>query len=351
MKLSKKQWICAGAAVLSLAVFGVLTLFCQYLSGLHRAQYAAERWQAQSELRYMQMSAFYSPHDGFTTDDLQMLRETVDGAMRSVSLTPANEDARVWCDAYSSPAGSVQVTGTRRYSVQAQVMAVGGDFFTLHAPVLRSGSYLQRSDLMQDRIVIDEELAWQLFGSSDVAGMQVEIDRCFYQVAGVVAREQDYASEKAYGAAPRMYISFALYEEWAAQRGEKAAITCYEMVLPDPVRGFAETTFTQAAQMGGNAKIVQNTGRYALSGRYGTLSDLHGMLMASDGIACPYWENAARILDFDLSLLLVLQTMFLLFPLFMAMHLLWKCYRLADAFVTRKRLAHKNRFRSLVRMQ
>ena len=351
MRFRKKQWICAGAALLSLLVFGILTIISQYLSGLHRAQYAAERWRAQSELRYVQMSAFYSPDDGFTENSLQRLRESVDSAVRSVSLTAANEGARVWCDAYSASAGTVQIMGTRRYSVQAQVMAVGGDFFTIHAPVLKSGSYLQKSDLMQDRIVIDEELAWQLFGSSDVAGMEVEIDRKFYRVAGVAARNHDYASEKAYGEIPRMYISFDLYEEWMSQRGGMAAITCYEILLPDPVRSFAKNTFEQAAAMGGNAKIVQNSNRFALSGRYGRLADLHGMLIVSDGIAYPYWENAARILDFDLSLLLVGQCVFLIFPLFMALYLLWKGYRRADAFLTSKRLAHKNRFRLLVKTE
>lgn len=349
MSIRKKQRIFAAAALLSFLLFGILTAVCYYISALHRAQYAAERWQAQSDLRYVQMSAFYSPDDGFTQDRLQPLRETVDSAMRSVSLTAPNEGARVWCDAYSASAGSVQIMGTRRYSVQAQVMAVGGDFFTIHAPVLKSGSYLQKSDLMQDRIVIDEELAWQLFGSSDVAGMEVQIESKFYRVAGVVARDKDYASRKAYGEIPRMYIPFALYEQWTAQRGGRAAITCYEMVLPDPVRNFAQNTFEQAAGMGGSAKIVRNSKRCSLSDRAAHLKDLHGMLMVSDGVAYPYWENAARILDFDLALLLVGQGVFLILPLFMALYLLWKDYRRVDGFLTKKRLAHKNRFRSLVK--
>lgn len=351
MRACKKQWICAGAALVSLAIFGILTAVSHYIAGTQRPQHAAERWQAQSDLRHVQMSAFYSPEENLTQERLQSIRESVDAAMRSVSLTAANESARVWCDAYSASAGSVQISGTRHYPVQAQVMAVGGDFFTIHAPVLKSGSYLQKSDLMQDRLVIDEELAWQLFGSSDVAGMEVQIDRKFYRIAGVIARGKDYATTQTYGELPRMYIPFTLYESWAAQRGGMAAITCYEMVLPDPVRNFAQNTFEQAAGMGGFAKIVRNSERTSIKSRAAQLKDLHSMLTVSDGIAYPYWENAARIVDFDLALLLVGQGIFLLFPTLMALYLLWKCYRIIDAFVTKKHLAHKNRFRSLVKTE
>ena len=34
-----------------------------------------------------------------------------------------------------------------------------------------SGSYFQEGDLMQDLVLLDEELAWILFGSSDLQGL------------------------------------------------------------------------------------------------------------------------------------------------------------------------------------
>ncbi len=349
MKIRKKQWICGGAAVLSLAVFGVLTAVSSHIAGLHEAQYAAKRWQGDSDLRYTQMSAFYPADAGVTEDSLQYIRESVDAAVRSASLTAPNANARVWCDAYSAPAGSVQAAGTKRYPVQAEVTAVGGDFFALHAPVLRSGCFLQENDLMQDRLVLDETLAWQLFGSSDVAGMEVQIGSRMYPVAGVVAQETDYASEKAYGEFLRMYISFDLYEEWTAERGGMANITCYEMVLPDPVRNFARNTFEQSVGMGGNMKIMQNTDRFSISNRWKQLRSLHDMMVVSDSLAYPFWENAARIVDFDLALLLAGQILFLLYPLLTVFRILWRIYRTVDNFVVKKRQAHKNRFRSLIK--
>ena len=202
---------------------------------------------------------------------------------------------------------------------------------------------------MQDRLVLDETLAWQLFGSSDVAGMEVQIGSRMYPVAGVVAQETDYASEKAYGEIPRMYISFDLYEDWMAERGGTTSITCYEMVLPDPVRNFARNTFEQSVGMGGNMKILQNTDRFSIANRWKNLCSLHDMMVISDSLAYPFWENAVRIVDFDLALLLAGQIVFLVYPLLTAFWMLWRIYRRVDAFVVQKRQAHKNRFRSLIK--
>lgn len=353
MKLSKKQRICFCGALLSLAVFGGLTAVSAHISHLHEAQNAAARWQAGGDVPYTQMSAFLTEDACMTQDGLQSIRESVDASMRSASLEKSAENARLWYDAYSAPAGMVTASGTKRYSAQAQVTAVGGDFFLLHAPLLLSGSYLQESDLMQDRVVLDETLAWHLFGSPDVEGMLVTIGQRTYPVAGVIAAEDDYASERAYGETARMYISFDLYEAWQAETGSEARISCYEMVLPEPVRNYGKNAFVQAigAENNPTMKTVQNTGRSSLKTRWEHLRHLHDMVMVSDTLAYPYWENAARMVDFDLALLLAAQLLFLAYPVLTGLYLLWKGWKRLDTFLTAKRQAYKNRFRSLVKSE
>ncbi len=352
MKLTKKQWLCGGAALLSLAAFGVLTAVSAHLCGLHESQNAAHRWAADGDVPYVQMSAFLTQDAALTQDGLQSIRESVDSSMRSASLS-AEDGARLWYDACSAPAGMVSASGTKRYPAQAQVTAVGGDFFLLHAPLLLGGSYLQESDLMQDRVVLDETLAWQLFGSPDVEGMLVTINQRTYPVAGVIAAEDDYATKKAYGETPRMYISFDLYEAWQKEMGGIAQITCYEMVLPDPVRNYGKNAFMQAVGAENNPTMitVQNSGRDSLAGRWNNLRHLHDMLIISKDLAYPYWENAARLVDFDLALLLAGQIAFLIFPVLLLLRLLWMGWRRLDAFLTAKRLAHKNKLRSLVKAE
>ena len=55
-------------------------------------------------------------------------------------------------------------------SVSAKAIGVAGDFFLFHPLKLLDGSFFSGSDVMQDYVVIDEDMAWQLFGSNDVAG-------------------------------------------------------------------------------------------------------------------------------------------------------------------------------------
>lgn len=52
------------------------------------------------------------------------------------------------------------------------------------------GSYFSGSDLMQDHIILDQDSAWQLFGSYDVEGMQVMIGNVPHIVSGVIRREE-----------------------------------------------------------------------------------------------------------------------------------------------------------------
>ena len=83
---------------------------------------------------------------------------------------------------------------------EASAIAVGGNFFDFHPIRLLNGTYLAESDLMKDRVLLDEDLAWLLFGGTDLQGMPMEINGVPFVVGGVVQREQDFASRRAYTA-------------------------------------------------------------------------------------------------------------------------------------------------------
>ena len=91
---------------------------------------------------------------------------------------------------------------------------------------------------MLDRVVLDETLAWQLFGGFDVAGLTIQINGQPFQVAGVVRRESDFASKEAYLDGARLFLSYSAM----AALDENSKITCYEIVLPDPITGFGLST-------------------------------------------------------------------------------------------------------------
>lgn len=341
MKLNRKQMILYGSAVLSLVVFWVLSAFSGTL--MPDTQQAAERWQADGELDYAQISLFFGQEASFTTVSAEGVSETINFALQNASLK-AEEGKRLWMSAWSTQLGEIPMSGTKVYSASALATAVGGDFFKMHPMTLLDGTYISDDDLMHDLVVLDEMTAWQLFGSSKVSGMEVIVNdrRCI--VAGVVRPEQGHATEQAYGEKPRFYASYALCREWSEE--ESMTVHCYEAVLPNLVRGFAQQTLTDAVGERDSMRVVQNTDRSALSKRWYNLRHVHEMLVNPDSAAFPYWENAARIVDYDLAVLLGLEILFLVLPVGCGLLLLAKGYKWVNRFIAEKRQAHKNRFRS-----
>ncbi len=354
MRFQKKHIVLYGAAVLSLLVSVTLAGVSHSLAGRLDSQCAAERWQGDGEVSYAQISVFLGQEAEFTVDSADYAAEAVDAALKQAAMEQEKDGPRLWYDAYSVPAGQVQMNGKKRATVTAEVTAVGGDFFLMHPLELLDGSYFTEDDLMQDRVVLDEKLAWDLFGSAKVSGMEVLIDDVKYLVAGVVKPETDSATKTAYGDKPHMYIPYALYQNWQEKKGSSSTagwISCYEVVMPNLVRGYAEKTVTDAIGERSCTQILQNTGRTSLSHRWHTLRHLHDMVIVSDSLSYPYWENAARIYDYDMGVLLGFQIVFLILPLIVVLRLLWKAYRWTEQFIARKRQERKNRFRTTLDIQ
>lgn len=333
MKLRKLQIIRLILGILFIIIFMILAVISSNLSKLLLSQQAAERWQNQTPCE--QISVFFKSDSGFSTADLQSLHESIEEALLAQSLTPENKYSRLWYDAYSTSAGKASVTGTRETPADAEVTVIGGDFFLIHPLKLVSGTYFSEQDVMQDRVVIDTRLAWQLFGSSNASGMTLTLQGEEYLIAGVIQPEEDDASKTAYGTVPRMYIPYQLYQKiWSEGTGQ---IQCYETVLPNPVKGFARTMLSKALNpddYGG--VLLKNTGRYKLSGRWDTLKNLKKLLIC-ETVTYPYWENAARILSYDTAILLLFEIISLIYPVIYLIYLICKLYLHAQKYIKSKR--------------
>ena len=234
----------------------------------------------------------------------------------------ADTSARLYADAYS---GSTQlsVSGKSPGSVTVTAIGVGGDYFLFHPLQLLSGGYVSDEDYMADRVVLDAQTAFNLFGSSDVAGMEVTINGKTFPIAGVVKSEDDFATAAALDAGAEVssdptgvqsaskamiYMSYAALNAMA-----ELPIDCYEIVLPDPVSGFAKKLMTEKFPVG-EGVIVQNTGRFSLSGLISVIGKFGKRVMTTNGVIYPYWENAARMAESYAALLLILGTLFGLMP-------------------------------------
>ncbi len=360
-----KRILPAGIAAVCLIGCGVCEVVSSALTGSHISQQAAERWQS-GDLKFAQISVFCSSQSSFYPSSAEGIRESVKAALNKASIEAPNENARIWYDCFSIQRGTSMVTGKKMQSAQALVTAVGGDFFTMHPMQLMDGGYFFPDDLMHDRVVIDELLAWQVFGSDAVAGQEITVDGTTYLIAGVVKPESDRASSAAYGKKPRLYLPYQEqsssgsdpysmggdYGDYGMYGGENSGsdaelVTCYEAVLPDPVRDFARNTLNDALGERDGTEVVVNTGRASLKNRWHNLRHLREMVVSDCAIAYPYWENAARMTDFTAAQLLGFEIAFLAFPVLYGLWLLWKGYRALDRFIAKKREALKRKYRTI----
>ena len=305
----KLSWRRAGFLILNI-VLALGTCACLlallHLAGLLDSQREAERWQGETELSYCQLSCFLPADEGASLNDVYAFRSVMLDRLRE-AVPDMERLEGFFTDAWSTR-GKLQVTSSRSRG-DAVVIAVGGDFFEFHPLRLVSGTYIRESDLMQDRVLLDEDLAWLLFGGTELTGMEVRMGGKPFQVAGVIRREQDFASRAAYTDGMGLFMSYSAYTELES----KAGISCYEVAMANPVKNFA-LNLTREKFPIRDGLIVQNTGRFS----YGRLMDLLTQFgrrsMQTRGIVYPYWENAARYVEDCCEILLLLAQLLAVLP-------------------------------------
>lgn len=302
-----KQWF---LLVLNL----VLILACAASAmGLHtisttlETTTAARRFQGAGEMRFAQLACYLPVGQGKTEEDILTFRQGLDAKFTEQSLE-APENGSLYVDAYS---GSAAVTVSTDYgSAELTALGAGGDFFYFHPLPLRSGSYIAERDLMDDLVVLDEVMAWRLFGGIDLTGMTVYINAEPFVVSGVVALEDDFATSRARTQEGAVFLSYSALNRLM----EGLTIDCYEIVLPDPITGYAYGVMEESFQIG-EGDLVENSSRYTLGHLLDVIGSVGERSMRTNGVIYPYWENALRLTEDYAALLLILAVLFALCPL------------------------------------
>jgi len=303
--VDKRKWRFAFAN----GILVVLLLICVILFGIVSAQLdsirAAERWRGDNPMRFAQIACFLPVDEPKEEAEILQFRRTLDQKLLDASLSDENGSS-LYADAYS---GQCKLTVSGDHGrAEVNAIGVGGDFFLFHPLTLHRGSYISGNDLMQDRVVLDEVLAWQLFGGSDVAGMTVYIQGIPFYVAGVIDRESDFLSREAYESEPLMFLSYSAFHS-ITEKG----ITCYEIVMPDMISGFAVSVVSENFEIG-QGDLVENSNRYAFKSLLQVIADFDHRSMRNNGVIYPYWENAVRFSEDYLALLVVLMALFMALP-------------------------------------
>ena len=275
------------------------------------SQYEYLRWQNESEMQFAQVSVFVPKSDGLTVNGIGVFRNETAKKISEASLD-MESDAKLFTDCWSCN-DSMRLSSDKANG-SSPVTAVGGDFFAFHPLRLLSGSYIRENDLLKDTVIVDENLAWFLFGSADVTGMEIGINNRHFYIAGVVERESDKASRKAYTGDMGLFMSWEAYTELLKEEetAREAVITCYELCMPNPVKNFA-SGFVQEKFPKGTGEIIENSGRFSVP-RLLSVARNSSSWIISSGVPYPYWENAARFAETRAAGLLVTAFMIIFTP-------------------------------------
>ena len=317
-----KKRILGISGAISFAIFLILLLVIGHLSGIQLSQQMAERWSKKGGVA--QVSCFFSVNSYIDQDQILSFEHSIDNKLSEASVVQESENpgARLWADAYSAD-GTISISSDKGY-VQTNAIGIGGDFFLFHPMTLVSGSYFSGNDLMQDYCVIDRDVAWQLFGASDVAGMTVFIGNIPHIISGVIERPEGRLAEAAGLDGTLVFVSYKTLSELGRNNG----INHYEIVMPNPVTGFAENVVLE--NFGSDPKtveVVENSTRYSLVSRLKQLAQFGLRSMNGKAIIYPYWENIARGYEDILTLLTFFEMLFLIYALMIALVLFiswWK---------------------------
>ena len=338
--MEKRDKITIGLIIILVITFAAALFMEKQRLDRDYSQLASVRWEGSGDGRaYSQVSVFYDKNDSPGLEDIKRIRNDINQSLKEDSLLEADSQGRTWIDAYSG-AKPINIRKDSN-TIQVNAFFVGGDFFQIHPIKLKDGNYPDSNDL---QILLDENVAWNLFGGSNISGMKVWIGDTVATVSGVVEYEDSKISDMALGNMDTVYIPYDAYAslmktESAGQaeetmesseqevvfadadevsqgvegsNGSSGAvdITCYEAVLPNPIKNYGCNVVTEANGVDllsdeeakkqrstlnfEGKEIIENSSRYNILSLIERLKERRYAEMRTNSVAYPYWENMAR---------------------------------------------------------
>ena len=224
-----------------------------------------------------------------------------------VEKVPTISDLYASC--YSAQ-GIVSLTFEDRTAENVNAIGVGGDFFIIHPLTLVNGTYFSDDNLMRDGIVIDEDMAWQLFGSSNIVGEMVTIGGVPHYITGVIHKDRGRIRKAAGLNDSYVYLSYDSLARYGdilsgktstqevSEEGDTmltGGINCYEAIMPNPVDGIAAKIVKESAGVDDRyISVIDNTDRFSFFSIIRVIRDFGTRSMWGKPIFYPYWENTAR---------------------------------------------------------
>ena len=323
-KPSKKAKIIALAAAGVLAVAGGLV----GLSILNTArslwhENAAGRFAADE--RFAELSVFLPADANFTLDGVMHTRYEIEKALVARSI-PLSEEKRVYVDAFSA-FDTVSAASDSGKTTTVRRRKIGGDpafFYESFAAAPRIGE-----DINHDRVLLSKTAAWRLYGGYELEDFPVTLGSDTFVVSGVIDDPVSADDKAFYGEDPLIVCDIGRFPD--------TPVTLYEIILIDPVKGFAKDVLETALPVDKErVLIVENSARFSVPALYKKIPTL----LAADeempaGVTVTPEEMAARRAEKHLAARFLLMHILLAYPLLVALYLLRKLYKKGKDFLSR----------------
>lgn len=330
--MSKLQWCKKHRKLLCIDFIGImiaiiLSVYMQHVISLQYSQQQAARWAADGDIRYHQVSAFIQEDCAIGAESITEVRSVIQQKLIEASYAPDSVTGRLWIDSYMA---GTKDSVTKQSEIGASgvdsvnILGVGGDFFYFHPMNVISGSTFADKDISQDRVLLDEETAWALYGATDIAGKTVDIAGRPFVISGVYRAGEDKSEKLAKGNESYIFIDYDTFHDMY----ENKSIFCYEATLPNPVSGFALLTVKEAFGEAeedmyaddvipgfSSKEYVDNTSRFETLRLLKKLFYMPRILMRTTQVSYPYWENSIRALEWKLEIVLLIEIICLILPI------------------------------------
>ena len=287
--LSFKKFILLLTAILTFILFWIVRgITYSHINSLQDQQMYT-RWAPEGG--YAQISVYFPENARVSPESLTGFEYSLMNALKKESIESKSEnpDARLIASCYTVN-GKIGVR-SEYASVNLNAVGVGGDFFQFHQLELLGGGYFSEDDLNDDYCVLDEVAAWKLFGSNDICGKVIYVGEIPLVVRGVVAQPEDKISKNAGAGKEMCYVSYRFLSTY----GTVDAVTDYEIVMPNPVPGYALAKVKSLIGVSeDDMVVVENSDRFSLVNRWLLLKNIRYRSMVTQDISYPWWENVAR---------------------------------------------------------
>ena len=302
-------------------------------------QYAAELFESEKmpyrkltilskALEQADASAPRSLPGGMDQEMVEVIHNGLEEKESSTNLSsrmPGAEDGnqgKIWLDCYSSTAfyrayGYIDKT-EEGAAERVEVVGVSGDYATIHPFRYESGGFFADGESDKYSIVLNTQLAWNLFHSYQVLGAEVELNGVMYQVVGVVCEGDDTIAEATGVTKPRAYVPFdqlanlanggsvaqTSSEQEQSVKAADLAVTCYEVLLTDPINNIAYNDLLSVltenigySDDSTTLEVINNTDRFFITRLYEKYFPLKESVSRLDGLHVPFFERSARLAE------------------------------------------------------